>query len=70
MHDDFAWLTEHSLEIHEKYAGKWIAILDGDVVGVGETATEAATQAEARHPSAAFLFAKVERDLDTIYPPF
>ena len=36
MSDDFAWLTEHSQEIYDKYAGKWIAVLHGEVVGVGD----------------------------------
>jgi hypothetical protein len=64
---DFAWLTEHSKEIHEKYAGKWIAVLNGEVVGVGDTAVEAAEQAEVGHPGCDCIFEKVERDTDVIY---
>lgn len=43
--DDFNWLTEHGPELYRKYAGKWIAVYNGEVVGVGETATQAAEQA-------------------------
>jgi hypothetical protein len=67
MRDDFAWLTEHSRENYEKYAGRWIAVLDGEVVGVGETAVEAANQAEREHPSGDYILEKVERDVDVIY---
>lgn len=60
MTADFAWLTEHSREIYEKYSGKWIAVLDGEVVGVGETATEAARQAEAEHPGSKYILEAVD----------
>lgn len=67
MNDDFAWLTEHSLENHEKYAGRWIAVLDGEVVGVGDTAVEAANEAELAHPNSDYILEKIERDVDVIY---
>ena len=60
MSADFAWLTEHSCEIYEKYSGKWIAVLDGQIVGVGDTATEAARQAEEAHPGADFVLEAVD----------
>jgi hypothetical protein len=67
MTQDFAWLTEHSREIHEKYAGKWIAVLNGQVIGVGQTAVEAAGQAESEHPGGDYILEKVEREVDVIY---
>lgn len=42
---DFDWLIEHSEEVAEKYAGKWIAVRQCEIVGVGDTATEASEQA-------------------------
>jgi Family of unknown function (DUF5678) len=66
MSNDFAWLTEHSLEIYEKYPGKWIAILDGEVVGVGNTAPEAAQQAEAKHPNSAFILEHVDPNTERV----
>jgi hypothetical protein len=39
---DFNWLADHGPELFSKYAGKWIAVHDGQVVGVGDTALEAA----------------------------
>lgn len=67
MHQDFAWLTENSREIYQKYAGQWIAVLDGEVIGVGQTAVEAAEQAERRHPQGDYILEKVEREVDVIY---
>ena len=66
MTDDFAWLTEHSQEIYDKYAGKWIAVLDGEVVGVGATATEAAEQADAGHPDADYILEAVDPEPERI----
>lgn len=66
MSEDFAWLTEHSQEIYEKYAGKWIAVLHGEVVGVGETATAAAEQAEAKHAGAEYILEAVDPEPDRI----
>jgi len=66
MSSDFAWLTEHSLEIYEKYAGKWIAVYGGAVVGVGETAVEAAEQAEAKHPGAEFILEAVDAESERV----
>jgi hypothetical protein len=45
IQNDFNWLVDHGAELHEKYAGKWIAVYDEQVVGVGDTAVEAAEQA-------------------------
>lgn len=66
MSNDFAWLTEHSLEIFEKYAGKWIAVCDGEVVGVGDTATEAAAQAKAARPGRKFILEAVDPETDRV----
>ena len=69
-HDEFNWLVEHSLEIQSKYAGKWIAVRDKLVVGVGDTATEAAAQARAKDPDAEFLLDAVDKEADVIYGEF
>jgi hypothetical protein len=64
---DFAWLTEHGTDICEKYAGKWIAVYDGLVVGVGDTAVEAAAQAKERVGERDFILEAVDREADVIY---
>jgi hypothetical protein len=64
---DFAWLVEHSTEIFRKYAGKWIAVHDGEVIGVGETATEAAEHARENTPDAEFILEAVDAEGDVVY---
>ncbi len=66
MHADFAWLTEHSQELYEKYAGKWIAVLNGEIIGVGDIATEAIDQAESKHPDADYVLESVDANLERI----
>ncbi len=66
MTADFAWLAEHSREIYQKYSGKWIAVLDGRVVGVADTATEAARQAEQAHPGADFVLEAVDPEPERV----
>jgi hypothetical protein len=66
MSTDFAWLAEHSRDIYEKYAGQWIAVLNGEIVGVGETAQEAADQAEAKHPGADYLLEAVDPEPERV----
>lgn len=64
---DFAWLVEHGNELSEKYAGKWIAVRDGEIVGVGDTAPEAAQRAKETDPDADFLLEAIEGEADVIY---
>ena len=47
---DFLWLGKHTPELQEKYAGKWIAVVNEEVVGVGDTATQAYNQSKIRYP--------------------
>jgi hypothetical protein len=64
---DFAWLIEQGTEIFEKYAGKWIAVHDGEVIGVGDTAPEAAAQAREKAPDGDFILEAVDGEGDVIY---
>ncbi len=65
--DDFAWLVEHGPELFREYAGKWIAVRDGEVIGVGETATEAAEHARDRAVDGEFILEAVDVEADVIY---
>ncbi len=67
---DFNWLVEHGPEIFREYAGKWIAVHDGKVIGVGDTAPEAAAQARQTSPNAEFILEAVDREADVIYADF
>lgn len=64
---DFSWLTEHGAELIREYAGKWIAVADGKVVGVGKTAPEAAQRAIAQVTTGEFILEHVNGDVDAIY---
>jgi hypothetical protein len=64
---DFAWLAENSLELREKYAGKWIAVRDGEVIGVGDTAPEAVDEAETVAPNGDFILQGIDAEVDVIY---
>ena len=41
---DIAWFNEHVHELMSRYAGKMLAIRDGEVLAVGDTAAEAVTK--------------------------
>lgn len=64
---DFNWLIEKGPEIFEKYRGKWIAVHDEEVIGIGETAPEAAEEARRNKPDAEFILEAVDTDADVIY---
>ncbi len=64
---DFNWLTEHGLDIFEKYRGKWIAVSGKEVIGVGDTATEAADNARRQKPDAEFVLEAVDSEADVVY---
>lgn len=44
--EDFEWLIAHSQELVEKYPDSWIAVYQGEVVGVGTSAAEAVRLAQ------------------------
>ena len=64
---DFLWLGKHTPELQEKYAGKWIAVHDGRVIGVGDTATEAAENARAETADGEFILEAVDPEADVVY---
>ena len=68
MHnEDFAWLVEHGPELFRKYAGKWIAVHKGQVIGVGDTAVEADRQAREKSEGGNFILEAVDAEADVIY---
>jgi len=64
---DFAWLADQGSEFFRLYAGKCIAVLNGEVIGVGDTATEAVDQAEKRAPGADYVLEAIDTTADVIY---
>ncbi len=65
--DDVAWMIEHGPEIFEKYAGKWIAVRDQKIIGIGDTATEADEEARKHAPNGDFVLEGVDYESDVIY---
>ncbi len=61
---DCDWLAEHGLELSARYPGKWIAVHDGQVIGVGDTVAEAHEQALQRRPQRDFILEQINVDLD------
>lgn len=64
---DFAWLIEQGVDIFKKYAGKWIAVHDGKIIGVGDTAVEAAERAREESPDTKFILEAVDPEGDVVY---
>ncbi len=64
---DFAWLTDQGPTLFERYAGKWIAVRDSKVIGVGETAIEASLKATKLAPDGDFILEAVDCESDVIY---
>lgn len=64
---DFQWLVDHGMELYRQYAGKWIAVSEGQVVGVGDTAPEAEEQAKQRVPEGDYILEAIDFTTDVIY---
>jgi hypothetical protein len=65
--EDFNWLVDQGPRIFQEYAGKWIAVADQEVIGVGDTAPEAAAQAREKKPGARFILEAIDKEADVIY---
>ena len=64
---DFHWLNAHGDELAEKYAGKWIAVHDEKIVGIGDTAVEADEQARNQCPEGDYVLEAIDAATDAIY---
>ena len=60
-------MTIHAAELQRKYAGKWVAIVDQQVAGVGKSATAAYGQAKRRYPDDEPILEAIEKTLLAIY---
>lgn len=45
------FLLEHSQELSEKYAGKYIAVVDNKLVAIGRSNLEVFRKAKEKHPT-------------------
>lgn len=60
------WVSEHQKEL-EKYAGKWIAVLNKKVVGSGDTVTEAMREVDEKGIKQMPLVTSIDRKDEGIY---
>lgn len=63
----FSSLSDHASELSERLVGSWIAVRDGEVVGIGKTVVEAADQARAKAEDGEFILEAVDAEVDVIY---
>ncbi len=58
---DMDWISEHQEEL-EVYSGKWIAVYNNEIIGVGKTAKEALQQGKKKGFSKAHLTMVMRKD--------
>jgi len=50
MTEDHKWIHEHFEELVEKYAGRYVAIANGELVAVGESREDVESLAREKYP--------------------
>jgi Family of unknown function (DUF5678) len=50
LNDDFKWLTKNMAEIQKRSAGKFIAVINKHIAGIGKSAKEAYLKAKKAYP--------------------
>ena len=61
------WYSEHFEELVKKYAGKAIAVVDGEIVAVAETEKKADQFAREKHPDAVPLVLAIPTEEELVY---
>lgn len=64
--EDQKWIHEHFEELVEKYAGKYVAVANGELVAVGETAGEVDSKAREKYTGVIPSVLLVPREEDFI----
>jgi len=67
---EFKYYQEHQKELVEKYNGKFIVIIDENVVGVFDTELMAYTEAKKNHAVGTFLIQRVLPGTDSYTQTF
>jgi len=63
-HDrDFNWLSEHPAELQRRYAGQWLAVVDGEIVAAGMDGEAVYRRARRERPDAEIVIEVVDREL-------
>lgn len=58
---DSNWRAEHDAELLARYAGQWIAIRAGAIIGVGDTGVAASEQAEQVTRPGGYILCAIDR---------
>jgi len=64
MDKDDLWIVEHFSELVTKYAGKHVAVVNQQLVAVGESGTEVEAEARKIHPDKIPSVLRVPREED------
>ena len=61
--DDF-WIVEHFSELVTKYAGKYIAVVNQELVAIGDSGSEVEAKARKKNPQEIPSILRVPREED------
>jgi hypothetical protein len=50
INQDFNWLVKNMIRFQPKHAGKWVAVVNKKIAGIGKTAVEAYKKAKITSP--------------------
>lgn len=50
INQDFQWLARNMVKLQKKYAGRWVAIVNQKIVGIGKSAVEVYKKAKKSFP--------------------
>ena len=64
MNKDDVWIVEHFSELVTKFAGKYIAVVNEELVAVGESGSEVEAKAREIEPSKVPSVLRVPREED------
>ncbi|MBL7065737.1 MAG: hypothetical protein ISS49_16285 [Anaerolineae bacterium] len=60
------WADEHMPEFEEMYAGKYLAVWECEIAGMGDDSWEARQEAEKRHPNTVPLIVYVATEREAV----
>jgi hypothetical protein len=66
MSKDQEWIQKHFSELVEKYATKYVAVVNEEIAGIGDSAFEAEKKALEKYPDALPSVLLVPRDEDFV----
>jgi ABC-type phosphate/phosphonate transport system ATPase subunit len=70
LESEFEYYKTHQAELVKKYLGKWIAIKQGEIVGVFNTQFDALEEVKKSHEQGTFLLQHVEEGADSYTQTF